>query len=67
MNPLFYPIFGMILMAWGGGMLSVHYIIGNTSPLNTINAFGLIIAGLGFAITIKSLSVLRKYIEVIRE
>jgi len=67
MNPLFYPILGMILMAWGGGMLSVGYMIGDQNPINTVNAFGLIIAGLGFAITIKSLSVLKSFIEVVRE
>ena len=67
MNPLLYPILGMICMAWGGGMLSVGYMIGDTNPINTVNAFGLIIAGLGFAITIKSLSVLKIFIEVVRD
>lgn len=66
-NPLVIPIFGLGLMSWGGGMLSVGYLIGDSNPINTVNAFGLIVSGLGFAITIKSLSVLKKYVEVVRE
>lgn len=66
-NPLLYPIIGLILVAWGGGMLSVHYLIGNDNPINTINAFGLIITGLGFAIMIKSLAVIKDFVEIIRD
>lgn len=66
-SPILYPILGCVLAAWGGGILSVGYIVGDTNPINTINAFGLILAGLGMAIIIKSLSILKKYIEVVEE
>jgi hypothetical protein len=66
-NPLLYPILGSAIASWGGGMLFVGFMIGDTNPINTVNAFGLILAGLGLAITIKSLSVLKKYVSVVEE
>ena len=54
-------LIGLLLVGWGGGMVSVGYIIGQSSPINTINALGLIIAGLGFAIVIKTLSTIKKF------
>lgn len=66
-SPLILPLIGLALISWGGGMLSVGYLIGSLNPINTVNALGLIITGLGFAITIKSLSVIKKYIEVVEE
>lgn len=50
---------GLIMAGWGAGMISVHYIIGNSSPINTINALGLIIAFTGLSIVIKTLSTLK--------
>ncbi len=41
-------------------MLSVGYMIGDTNPINTINAFGLIILGLGLAITIVTIRGIKK-------
>lgn len=61
------PLLGLLFMGWGGGMLSVGYMIGDTNPINTINAFGLIITGLGLAITIKCLSIFKKYVEIVEE
>lgn len=66
-SPLILPLIGLALISWGGGMLSVGYLIGSMNPINTVNAFGLIIAGLGFAITIKSLSILKNYIKIVEE
>jgi len=40
-------------------MISVHYLIGNSSPINSVNAVGLIIAFTGLAIVIKTLSTLK--------
>ena len=41
-------------------MISVGYMIGDTNPINTINAFGLIILGLGLAITIATIRGIKK-------
>lgn len=46
---------GLVLTGWGAGIISVHYIIGNSSPINSINAVGLIVAMIGFTLTIASL------------
>ena len=54
-------LIGLLLVGWGGGMVSVGYLIGQSSPINTVNALGLIIAGLGFAIVIKTLSTIKKF------
>ena len=53
-------LIGLIMVGWGGGMISVGYMIGQSTPINSINAIGLIIAGLGFAIVIKTLSTIKK-------
>jgi hypothetical protein len=50
---------GLIMAGWGAGMISVHYLIGNSSPINSVNAVGLIIAFTGLAIVIKTLSTLK--------
>lgn len=47
------------MSGWGAGIISVHYLIGNTSPINSINAIGLLIAGIGLAITIVSFSFIK--------
>ena len=41
-------------------MISVGYMIGDVNPINTINAFGLIILGLGLAITIVTIRGIKK-------
>ena len=53
-------LLGLVLSGWGGGMISVGYIIGDVNPINTINAFGLIILGLGLAITIATIRGIKK-------
>jgi len=55
-----FSLAGLILIGWGAGMLSVGYMIGVTNPINSINAIGLILAGLGFAIFIKMLSLIKR-------
>ena len=52
-----FPILmlGLVLIGWGAGMVSVHYLIGNSSPINSVNAVGLIVSMIGFALTISSL------------
>lgn len=52
-------LLGFVLSGFGGGMISVHYIIGNSSPINSINALGLVVAVIGMGITIASLSKLK--------
>jgi len=54
---------GLVLTGWGAGMISVHYFIGNSSPINTVNAVGLIIAVIGFGLTIVSLNKLKTVME----
>lgn len=46
---------GLVLIGWGAGIISVHYIIGNSSPINSINGVGLIVTMIGFGLTIASL------------
>jgi len=60
-------LIGLVIAGWGGGILSVHYIIGNSSPINSINAIGMGLIVVGLAVTIKSLSVIKPYFEVIEE
>ena len=50
----------LVISGWGGGMVFVGWMIGNTNPINTPNAIGLILVGLGLAIMIKTLSTIRK-------
>lgn len=50
---------GLVMTGWGAGMISVHYIIGNSSPINSINAIGLLIAVIGMGITIVTLAKLK--------
>lgn len=67
MNPkyaLLIPISGMILSGWGGGILSVGYLIGATNPINSINALGLTLAVIGMAMIIISLSKLKRLLEI---
>jgi hypothetical protein len=52
-------LLGLVLSGFGGGMISVHYIIGNSSPINSINALGLVVAVIGMGITIVTLSKLK--------
>ncbi len=66
-NPLLYPIIGLILVAFGFGVLTTTHIIAPANPINTVNAFGFIISGLGLAIMIKSLSTIKGFVEVIRD
>lgn len=47
---------GLITSGWGAGIISVHYLIGNSSPINSINGVGLIIAIIGMGITITAFS-----------
>lgn len=54
-----FGLLGLVLAGWGGGMVSVNYMIG-APVINTINALGLIVLGLGLAITIKMLSTIKK-------
>ena len=39
----FTSLLGLVLSGWGGGMVSVHYLIGNSFPINSINAVGKLI------------------------
>lgn len=52
-------LLGLVLSGWGAGMVSVHYLIGNSSPINSINAVGLTIAVIGMGMAIVSLSKLK--------
>ena len=52
-------LLGLVLTGFGAGILSVHYIIGNSSPINSINAIGLIISVIGMGLTIVTLSKLK--------
>ena len=52
-------LIGLVTSGWGAGIISVHYMIGNSSPLNSINAIGLIIAVVGLGITIGSFAALK--------
>ena len=52
-------ILGFVLTGWGAGMISVHYVIGNSSPINSVNAIGLLLAVIGMGIVIVSLSKLK--------
>ncbi len=60
-----FPILmlGLVLTGWGAGIISVHYIIGNSSPINSINAVGLIIAMIGFGLTIISLTKMKTVLD----
>jgi len=62
-------ILGFVMSGWGAGMISVHYVIGNSSPINSINALGLLLAVIGMGIVIVSLSKLKGQwsFEVIEE
>lgn len=52
-------IIGFVLTGWGAGMVSVHYLIGNSSPINTVNAVGLAVAMIGMGILIPALTKLK--------
>ena len=54
-------LFGLVVSGWGAGIISVHYIIGNSSPINTVNAVGIIIAGIGLVITIGTIRKLKGF------
>lgn len=60
---------GLLTTGWGAGIISVHYLIGNSSPINSVNAIGLVIAVIGMGITIASFSSMKGQwdFEVIEE
>lgn len=62
-------LIGLVLSGWGAGIISVHYLIGNSSPINYINGIGLLIAIIGMGITITSFSSMKGQwnFEVIEE
>jgi len=54
-----FGLVGLILLSFGSGMLALSMVLG-IPPITTINAGALIITGLGFAIFIKTLSLIRR-------
>ena len=45
-------LLGLVVSGWGAGVLSVHYLIGNAYPLNSINAVGILFLGVGLGMTL---------------
>jgi len=54
-----FGLIGLVFASFGAGMLFLSIILG-ISSISTINAFALIIIGLGFAMMIKLLSTIKK-------
>ena len=61
----FVSVIGIVLSSYGSGWVMLSTFLG-VPLISTVNAIGLIIAGLGLAIVIKTLSTINK-IELIVE
>lgn len=57
---------GMAIGMFGGGWLALSIALGIPN-LSTVNAFGVILSGLGLAIIIKTLSTIKKIDLIIEE
>lgn len=54
-----FGLVGLVITSFGAGMLFLSIIL-NISSISTVNAFALIMIGLGFAMMIKLLSTIKK-------